>query len=154
MTKTARALFALGVMNLVGRGTDYLFSPHQTIPPEIVALAPLEAWGVACLIAAGIVTLGLFTGWVRVVVAGGALAAALYVAFAVQRGVILMATDPLSDWREGTTLLAGAGAWIVLSLSAVIRNAVVQARRVECCVAEVGGCDAGCRKCPKRNNDE
>lgn len=153
MTKTARALFALGVLNLVGRGTDYLFSPHQTIPPEIVALAPLEAWGVACLIAAAIVTLGLVTGWVRAVVAGGALAAALYMVFAVQRGLILLATDPLADWREGTTLVAGAGAWIVLSLSAVIRNAVVQARQVECRRA-VGGCDGGCRKCPARFDHE
>lgn len=139
MTRTARALFALGSVNLLGRGTDYLFSPHFAAPEEITSIAPLAAWGVICLVAAGLILLGLAVSHVRLVLTGAALAAAAYTAFAIQRFVLFIDTSPLQDWREVVVLVSGAACWAVLIISTTIRNAVVEAR------CRDGGCYAGHR---------
>lgn len=137
MTKTARALFLLGVLNLVGRGTDYLFSPDPDPPEEITSLAPTVAWGVVCLLAAFLVLAGLVTSRVKLTLTGGAVAAAAYAAFAIQRFIFFISSPPFEDWREVVSLVVGVGAWSVLILSTAIRSAVIEAR------AKGGGCCAG-----------
>lgn len=147
MTRTARALFALGSVNLLGRGTDYLFSPHTAAPEEITSIAPLAAWGIICLVAAGLIIFGLVASHVRMVLTGAALAAAAYTAFAIQRFVLFIDTYPLQDWREVVVLVSGAASWAVLIISTTIRNAVVEARSND------GGCYAG-RRCIVAPADE
>lgn len=130
MTRTLRLIIAALVFQMASRGTDYVLGDtHSGVGVfEIDGLGPAFAWGVACLVAAAIITAGLISNSDHVVRAGALLTTAIYLAFALMVVDDVFKDGSFDDWRYLTLYLTTAFIWAVIAWALTIRMAVTQHR--------------------------
>lgn len=126
MTKALRSVIICLLVALVSRGTDYV---SGSADGDREAELPPLTWGVACLVAATVVIVGMVWHYSRLVIAGCLLSAAIYVMFAVYQVPLIFDSDPPDDWRVCGDYIALAGLWSVVCATLALRYHVAQARR-------------------------
>lgn len=131
MTRTLRLIIAALAFQEASRGFDYLFGDPRpgTGVFEIDSIGPAFAWGLACVIAALVITVGLVAKWDAVVRGGALLSAAIYIAFALMVVDNVYVDDTIDDWRYLTLYLSAAFIWGVISWSLTVRMAVDRNRK-------------------------
>ncbi|MCX7445809.1 hypothetical protein OS125_11255 [Corynebacterium sp. P7003] len=125
-----RVIIIVGVLTLLLRGADYLTGDATQIGLFRVDgdLPPL-VWGLACVIAAVIVSVGMLVKRLEVAAFGALLASATYTMFAVQSADQALFTPPVDDWRFAADYAARAVTWGVITGWLYMRAGVMEARR-------------------------
>lgn len=131
MTRTLKLIIAALAFQMASRGLDYLLG--NTRPGagifELDSIGPAFAWGLACIVAALSITVGLVAKWDRIVRSGALLSAAIYIAFAFMVVDKVYMEETIDDWRYLTLYLSAAFIWGVIAWSLTIRMAVAKNRR-------------------------
>lgn len=130
MTRTLRLIIAALTFQMASRGLDYIMgNTHSGVGVfELDGLGAAFAWGVACLVAAIIITVGLIGKSDQVVRAGALLATAIYLAFALMVTDDVFKDGTFDDWRYLTLYLSAAFIWVVIAWALTVRLAVAQHR--------------------------
>lgn len=131
MTRTLRLIIAALAFQEASRGLDYLFGDSRpgTGVFEIDSIGPAFAWGLACVIAALVITAGLVARRDNIVRSGAMLSAAIYIAFALMVVDNVYMDDTIDDWRYLTLYLSAAFIWGVIAWALTVRMAVDRNRR-------------------------
>lgn len=126
MTRTMRLLLLIGALQFVARGTDLLFSPESGVDALDIGGAQGTVWGVACLVAAAVVLVGILRRSPIVAVQGSLIGFAVHGMFAwlVLENTILSA--PPDDWRILADHATNSAFWIVVAVSISFRHGVHQ----------------------------
>lgn len=119
-------LLLVGALQLVARGTDLLFSPVSDAIARDMGGAQGAVWGVACLVAAAVVLVGLLRRSPVVAVQGSLISFAVYGMFAwfVLDDTILI--YPPDDWRILADHAAHSALWLTFAVSISFRHGVLQ----------------------------
>lgn len=130
MTRTLRLIIAALTFQMVSRGTDYILGDtHSGVGVfQTDGFGAAFAWGVACLAAAIIITVGLVGKSDQVVRAGALLSTAIYLSFALMVVDDVFKDGTFDDWRYLTLYLSAAFIWAVITWALTIRMAVTQHR--------------------------
>lgn len=126
MTRTMQLLLLIGVLQLVARGTDLLFSPVSGEIARDMGEAQGVVWGVTCLIAAAVVLVGVLRRSPIISVQGSLIGFAVYAMFSwfVLGHTIL--THPPDDWRILADHAANSAFWLTVAVSISFRHGVHQ----------------------------
>ena len=126
MTRTMPLLLLVGALQFVARGTDLLFSPESGASALDIGGAQGTVWGVACLVAAAVVLVGLLLRSPIVAVQGSLIGFAIHGMFAwlVLESTIL--STPPDDWRILADHATNSAFWIVCAVSISFRHGVHQ----------------------------
>lgn len=130
MTRTLRLIIAALTFQMASRGTDYIMGDtHSGVGVfKVDGFGATFAWGVACLAAAIIITVGLIGKSDQVVRGGALLATAIYLAFALMVVDDVFKDGSVDDWRYLTLYLSAAFIWAVIAWALTVRMAVTQHR--------------------------
>lgn len=132
MTRTLRCIIILQIVQIVARGTDLLYSsPYGAWMPKDVGGAEAMVWGIACLIAAGVVLVGLISRHPAITVYGCLTGFAVYTMFAVFVFDDTIIPPPPRDWRFFADHVVVAGIWLVSAVSISFRHGVYKILRRE-----------------------
>lgn len=126
MTRTMQLLLLVGALQFVARGTDMLFSPESGAIALDLGGAQGAVWGVACLVAAAVVLVGLLRRSPLLAVQGSLIGFAVYGMFAwlVLENTIL--TSPPDNWRILADHATNSALWLVFAVSISFRHGVHQ----------------------------
>lgn len=138
MTRSMKTLVGILIWIMTARGLDYvtgnsydmgrLWGDHLTMP---------KLWGVACLIVAGLATIGLIFHKPRLIVNVGIAGMAVSVMFAIQVADMRMLSWPPEDIRIITDHLGHAAIWLLVSTTIHYRLGVE--KRKELILEEADG---------------
>lgn len=129
MTRTLQVVIWLCVIQMLGRGTDLVFSnPYKH--SQALDLGGVEEliWGVACLVSAGVVLVGLLFKKSPVLVNGCLMAFATYVMFAWYVVDETMLLWPPDNWRIFLDHACRGALWLVLALCVSFRQGIIRIR--------------------------
>ena len=126
MTRTMQLLLLVGALQFVARGTDLLFSPESGVDALDMGGAQGAVWGVACLVAAAVVLVGLLRRSPLIAVQGSLIGFAVYGMFAwlVLENTLLI--SPPDDWRILADHATNSALWLVFAVSISFRHGVHQ----------------------------
>lgn len=124
MTRTMQLLLLVGALQLVARGTDLLFSPVLGPVPLDAADGRDAVWGVASLIAAAVVLVGVLRRSPAVAVQGSLIGFAIYGMFAWLVVGSTVLADPPDNWRILADHLFHSAFWLICAVSISFRHGV------------------------------
>lgn len=126
MNKTLRAALGIGAVDLLARGTDYLLgSPNQGTSIEFAENMPMY-WGIACVVSAFIIVVGVISRNFRIGILGSLLAFSVYTMFGYSILEDTLFSHPPDDWRLIANHWCKAAMFLLFATSLAFRHGVIR----------------------------
>lgn len=129
MNKTLRVALFIGAVDLLARGTDYLLgSPSRGTSIEFADNMPMY-WGIACVVSAFVIFVGVASKNFRVAILGSLLAFSVYTIFGYSILESTIFSHPPDDWRLISSHWCKAAMFLLFAVSLAFRHGVLRILR-------------------------